>query len=143
MPEEKTANTPKTLAPSATGAAIAVTRAAPGLKGKFDGIAIRVPVVTGSIADITFVAKRKTSAEEINNILRKAAASPRWNGIMKVVDDQIVSSDVIGEPYGAVVDLGFTKVIDGDLVKVLSWYDNEWGYVATLLQHVLKVVATL
>ena len=130
------------IVPSSTGAAIAVTRALPEMQGKFDGIAIRIPIVTGSIADITFVAKRKTSEEEINDIFRQAAASPRWKGILAVTEDQIVSSDIIGEPYGAIVDLQFTKVIDGDLVKVLSWYDNEWGYVATLIKHV-EAVATL
>ncbi|MBM3257287.1 MAG: type I glyceraldehyde-3-phosphate dehydrogenase [Candidatus Liptonbacteria bacterium] len=129
------------IVPSSTGAAIAVTRAIPSLVGKFDGIAMRVPVPTGSIADITFVSKRKTSVEEINNIFREAAKSSRWKGIMKVVEEQIVSSDIVGEPYGAIVDLSFTKVIDGDLVKVLSWYDNEWGYVSTLLKHVQAVAA--
>ncbi|RJP44852.1 type I glyceraldehyde-3-phosphate dehydrogenase, partial [Candidatus Parcubacteria bacterium] len=124
------------ITPSTTGAAIAVTRAIRELGGKFDGIAMRVPVPAGSIADITFVSKRKTSASEINEIFKKAAASPRWRGIMKIVEDQIVSSDVIGEPYGAIVDLNFTKVVDGDLVKVLSWYDNEAGYVSTLVGHV-------
>mgnify|MGYP001598900620 CR=1 FL=1 len=126
------------IVPSTTGAAIAVTRAIPELKGKFDGIAIRVPTVTGSIADITFVAKRKVTAEEINDIFRKAAKDKRWEGVLKVTEDQIVSSDVIGEPYGAIVDLSFTKVIDGNLVKVFSWYDNEAGYVATLLKHAEK-----
>lgn len=126
------------IIPSTTGAAIAVTRAIKELEGKFDGIAMRVPVVTGSLADITFVAKRKTTVEEINEIFKKAAESPRWKGILKVTEDQIVSSDVIGEPYGAIVDLKFTKVIDGDLVKVLSWYDNEWGYVAMLVKHILN-----
>ena len=131
------------IVPSTTGAAIAVTRALPEMQGKFDGIAIRIPIVTGSIADITFVAKRKTSEEEINDIFRQAAASPRWKGILAVTEDQIVSSDIIGEPYGAIVDLKFTKVIDGDLVKVLSWYDNEWGYVATLIKHVGAVAALI
>ncbi len=131
------------IVPSTTGAAIAVTRAIPELEKKFDGIALRVPLVTGSIADITFLAKRKTTAEEINDIFRKAAAEPRWQGILKVSEDQLVSSDIIGEPYGAIVDLGFTKVIDGDLVKVLSWYDNEWGYVSTLVRHVLKIAELL
>ena len=126
------------ISPSTTGAAVAVTRAIKELKGKFDGLAIRVPAVTGSIADITFVSKRKTSVNEINKILKNAAASPRWKGILKVTDEQIVSSDIIGEPHGAIVDLSFTKVIDGDLVKVLSWYDNEAGYVSTLVKHVLE-----
>lgn len=131
------------IVPSTTGAAIAVTRPIPELAGKFDGIAIRVPVAAGSIADITFVAKRKTSEEEINNIFKAAAASPRWKGILAVTEDQIVSSDIIGEPYGAIVDLKFTKVVDGDLVKVLSWYDNEWGYVTTLVRHVEAIAAVL
>jgi glyceraldehyde 3-phosphate dehydrogenase len=131
------------IVPSTTGAAIAVTRALKELEGKFDGVAMRVPVPAGSIADITIVSKRKTSVEEINGILRKAAGEVRWQGIMKVEDNQIVSSDIIGEPYGAVVDLTFTKVIDGDLVKILSWYDNEAGYVATLIRHVLKAAVSI
>ncbi len=131
------------IIPSTTGAAVSVTRAFPDLKGKFDGVALRVPVVTGSLVDLTFLAKRKTTVEEINTILKQAAASPRWQGILKVTEDQIVSSDVIGEPYGAVIDLKFTQVIDGDLVKVFSWYDNEWGYVATLVGHVRKAAAAL
>lgn len=127
--------------PSHTGAAIAVTRAVKSLTGKFDGIAFRTPVVTGSLADITFVAKRKTSVEEINGIFKKAENDPRWKGILKTTEDQVVSSDIIGQPYGAIIDLKFTKVIDGDLVKVLSWYDNEWGYVAMLVRHVLSAIS--
>jgi len=127
------------IVPSTTGAAVAVTRAIPDLAGKFDGIAMRVPVPAGSIADITFVAKRKVTAEEINDIFRKAAKEKRWQGILGVAEDQVVSSDIVGEPYGAIVDLNFTKVIDGDLVKVLSWYDNEWGYVSTLIKHVERI----
>lgn len=123
------------IIPSTTGAAIAVSRVIKELDGKFDGIALRVPMITGSVADITFVSKRKTSIEEINQILKDAVESPRWRGILKTTEDQIVSSDIIGEPYGAIVDLKFTKVIDGDLVKVLSWYDNEWGYVAILVKQ--------
>lgn len=131
------------IVPSTTGAAIAVSRAIKELEGKFDGIAIRVPVITGSIADITFLAKRKTSVEEINKILTEASNAPRWKGILKVTEEQVVSSDIIGEPYGAIVDLKFTKVIDGDLVKILSWYDNEWGYVSTLVRHVQKIAELL
>ena len=129
------------IVPSTTGAAIAVTRAIPELEGKFDGMAIRVPVLTGSIADITFLSKRKVTVEEINNIFREAAESQRWQGILRVTDEQLVSSDIIGMPYGAIVDLNFTKVIDGDLVKVLSWYDNEFGYVSTLVRHVQNVAS--
>lgn len=131
------------IVPHTTGAAIAVTRAFPSLEGKFDGVAMRVPIATGSIADITFLSKRKTSVEEVNDIFRKAASEPRWKGILKVSDDQLVSSDIIGEPYGAIVDLNFTKVIDGDLVKVLSWYDNEFGYVSTLVKHVIEAAKYL
>ncbi|MDP2641325.1 MAG: type I glyceraldehyde-3-phosphate dehydrogenase [Candidatus Yanofskybacteria bacterium] len=131
------------IIPSTTGAAIAVSRVIPELEGKFDGIALRVPVIAGSVADITFLAKRKTSAEEINEILTKAADSPAMRGILKVTSDPIVSSDILGEPYGAIVDLSFTRVVDGDLVKVLSWYDNEWGYGTTLVKHVQAAAQTL
>jgi len=131
------------IIPSTTGAAIAVARALPNLKDKFDGLSFRVPVVAGSIADITFIAKRNTTAAEINDIFKKAAASPRWQGIMAVAEDPIVSSDIIGEPYGAIVDLAFTKVVDGNLVKVLSWYDNEAGYVSTLMRHVERAAKTI
>lgn len=131
------------ISPSFTGAAVSVTRAVKELEGKFDGLAYRVPIVTGSLADFTFVAKRNTSAEEVNEILRNAAASPRWKNVLKVTEDQIVSSDIIGEPYGAIVDLMYTKVVDGNLVKVLSWYDNEAGYVSTLVGHALKVAESL
>ena len=129
--------------PETTGAAISVARAIPDLKGKFDGVSFRVPTIVGSISDITFLAKRKTSVEEINQILADAAATPRWQGILTVTTDQLVSSDIIGEPYGAIVPLDLTKVIDGDLVKVLSWYDNEAGYVSTLIKHVGKVAKIL
>jgi glyceraldehyde 3-phosphate dehydrogenase len=129
--------------PETTGAAISVARAIPELKGKFDGVSFRVPNITGSISDITFLAKRPTSVEEINQILTDAANSPRWQGILKVTTDQLVSSDIIGEPYGAIVPLDLTKVIDGDLVKVLSWYDNEAGYVSTLVKHVEKIAGIL
>lgn len=131
------------IVPSSTGAAIAVTRAVKELGGKFDGIALRVPIITGSIADITFIAKRKTSVKEVNEILTEAANSPKLKEILKVTNEPIVSSDIIGEPYGAIVDLSWTRVIDGDLVKVLSWYDNEMGYVATLVKHVEAVAKTL
>lgn len=129
--------------PSTTGAAIAVTRAIPSLEGKFDGISFRTPNITGSLADITFISKRNVTAAEINDIFKRAAKDPRWQGILKVTEDQLVSSDIIGEPYGAIVDLSFTKVIDGNLVKVLSWYDNEAGYVATLVKHILSAAQSL
>lgn len=131
------------IVPSTTGAAIAVARVHKELENKFDGIALRVPVITGSLTDITFIAKRNTSAEEINEIFKAAAQLDKWKGILKITEDQIVSSDIIGEPYGAIVDLKFTKVVDGNLVKVLSWYDNEWGYVSMLVRHASKVAGSL
>lgn len=123
------------IVPSTTGAASAVTKAIPELDGKFDGIAMRVPVVSGSLVDITFISKKKTSVEEINTVLKDAATSERWRGILGYTEDQIVSSDIIGMPYGSIIDAKLTKVVDGNLVKVLAWYDNEWGYVTTLIKH--------
>jgi len=126
------------LVPSTTGAAIAVTKVVKNLKGIFDGIAIRTPVPTVSLADITFVANRKTSIEEINQILIDAAKKPHWKGVLSVSKEQMVSTDLIGVTTASIVDLNFTKVIGDDLVKVLAWYDNEWGYSATLVEHVIK-----
>lgn len=126
------------IVPTSTGAAIAVTKAYPALAGKFDGISLRVPVPAGSIADITFIAKRPTTREEVNDILRAAAKDPRWAGVFTVTEDELVSSDIIGEPFGSVADLGMTRVVDGNLVKVLAWYDNEMGYTETLVRHVFK-----
>ena len=126
------------IIPSTTGAAISVTTAISELKDKFDGIALRVPVVAGSIADITFIAKRSVTAVEINDILRQASET-RFKGLLTVSDAPFVSSDIIGSPYASIVDSQFTKVVDGNLVKVLAWYDNEAGYVETLLSHVVLV----
>ena len=127
------------IVPSTTGAAESVVEAIPSLSKKFDGIALRVPVACGSIVDFTFLAKRKTTVEEINEIFRKASQTPRWEKVLSVTEDPLVSSDVIANTYGAVVDLSMTRVVDGDLVKVLAWYDNEWGYSATLVEHVVRV----
>ncbi len=126
------------IVPSSTGAAIAVTEVATQLKGKFDGISIRVPVVTGSIVDVTFLAKRQTTAEEVNNILKKAATAARWNGIFDVTEEPLVSHDIIGNRHASIADLAMTRVVGGDLVKVLAWYDNEMGYTYTLVDHVIK-----
>jgi glyceraldehyde 3-phosphate dehydrogenase len=127
------------IVPTSTGAAIAVTKAIPELEGKFDGISMRVPIIAGSIADVTFIAKRETSKEEVNQILKDAALEPRWQGIFAVTEDPIVSSDIIGSLYGSIADLGLTRVVGGNLVKVCAWYDNEMGYTATLIKHVLKI----
>lgn len=126
------------IVPTSTGAAIAVTKAYPSLEGKFDGISLRVPVPSGSIADITFVAKRPTSAKEVNDILRKAAAEPRWQGVFSATDEELVSSDIVGERFASIADLGMTRVVDGTLVKVLAWYDNEAGYTHTLVEHAIQ-----
>ncbi|OHA20291.1 MAG: type I glyceraldehyde-3-phosphate dehydrogenase [Candidatus Taylorbacteria bacterium RIFCSPHIGHO2_01_FULL_45_63] len=126
------------IVPSSTGAAIAVTKAMPTLGNLFDGISIRVPVVVGSIVDVTFVSKKNTTAEEVNKILRGAAAAPRWKGIFTVTDEPIVSSDIKGNPHASIADLFFTRVVGGNLVKVLAWYDNEMGYAYTLVAHVIK-----
>ncbi len=123
---------------SSTGAAIAVTKAFTKLQGLFDGIATRVPVVIGSLVDVTFISKKETSVEEVNNILKKAAADKRWEGVFAITEEELVSSDIIGSPYGSIADLGFTRVVGGNLVKVLAWYDNEIGYCHTLLDHVIK-----
>jgi len=131
------------MVPSSTGAAIAVTEAVPSLIGKFDGIAVRVPVIAGSIADITFISKRNTSVEEVNQILRDASKDPRWEGIFTVTEEPIVSSDIVGTLYGAIADLELTRVVDGNLVKVMSWYDNEMGYTNTLVKHVIKVAENI
>ncbi|MEM5799827.1 MAG: type I glyceraldehyde-3-phosphate dehydrogenase, partial [Candidatus Aenigmatarchaeota archaeon] len=127
------------IIPSTTGAAEATARVLPKMKDKFDGISIRVPVITVSLSDITLITQRPTSVEEINNIFKEEANKERWREVIKIVEEPVVSSDIIGEPYGAIVDLTLTKVVDGDLVKVFSWYDNEWGYCAMLLKHIEKL----
>jgi len=126
------------IIPSTTGAAIATTKALPQLEGKFDGIALRVPVIVGSIADITFISKKDTTVEEVNKILKEAAKDERWRGIFSVVEDPVVSQDMVGNTHAANADLSFTKVVGGNLVKVLSWYDNEIGYTNTLVEHVIR-----
>jgi glyceraldehyde 3-phosphate dehydrogenase len=97
-----------------------------------------VPVAAGSIADITFIAKRATTAEEVNELLRSAARTPRWEGIFATTDEELVSSDIVGRPVASIADLGMTRVVDGNLVKVLAWYDNEIGYTESLVRHVIK-----
>jgi glyceraldehyde 3-phosphate dehydrogenase len=126
------------IIPSSTGAAIATTKAIPDLSGKFDGIAMRVPVIVGSIADITFLASRSTSVEEVNMLLEQAAAEDRWKKVFAVTRDPIVSSDIVGSTYASIADLSMTRVVAHDLVKVLAWYDNEMGYAHALLEHVIK-----
>lgn len=126
------------IVPTSTGAAVSVTKAYPALKGNFDGISLRVPVPAGSIADVTFISKRPTTVEEVNELLRAAAKDARWEGIFKTTDEELVSSDIVGEPCASIADLGMTRVVGGNLVKVLTWYDNEMGYTEALVRHVLK-----
>ncbi|MBL1434547.1 type I glyceraldehyde-3-phosphate dehydrogenase [Candidatus Wolfebacteria bacterium] len=125
------------IVPSSTGAALATTKAYPALEGKFDGIALRVPVVSGSIVDITFIAKKDVTVESVNEVLVAAAHEDRWKGIFTVTNDPLVSTDILGSPFASIVDLEMTRVVDGNLVKVLAWYDNEVGYTNTLVQHVI------
>jgi glyceraldehyde 3-phosphate dehydrogenase len=131
------------IVPSSTGAAIAVTQAFPELTGLFDGISIRVPVPAGSIVDITFIAKRATSAEEVNDIMKKAASSAQWSTLFAVTEEPLVSSDILGESHASIADLAMTRVIGGNLVKVLGWYDNEMSYTHTLVEHVIKTGSTI
>ncbi len=130
---------PNNMAPSSTGAAIAVAKVITELSGKFDGISVRVPVIAGSIADITFISKKNTTVEEVNNILENAAKEAKWTGIFSTTREQLVSHDIIGNPHASIADLSMTRVVDGNLVKVLAWYDNEGGYTHSLIKHVEKV----
>jgi len=131
------------IVPSHTGAAEAVAKVIPAYAGIFTGIAIRVPVITGSLVDFTFLAKRNTSVEEVNDLFKSAAGEDRWEGILAVSEEPLVSSDIAGEEYAAIVDLGFTRVVGGNLVKVLAWYDNEWGYSAMLTRVVVEAGKSL
>jgi glyceraldehyde 3-phosphate dehydrogenase len=127
------------LVPTATGAARATTRALPEYAGRFDGIAVRAPIAVGSIAEITFIASRKTTVDEVNHILTEEADTERYAGVLGVSSDPLVSSDIVGDPRASIVDLELTKVIDGDLVKVMSWYDNEWGYANQMLRQAMAL----
>lgn len=127
--------------PTSTGAAVATTKALPQYEGMFDGVAIRGPVPVGSISDITVLTQRPTSVDEVNQIFEEEAASNRYSGVLGVVKDPIVSSDIVKDSRGAIVDLTMTHVVGGDLVKVMSWYDNEWGYAAQMVREGVHMVA--
>lgn len=127
------------IIPTTTGAAIATTEVIPALKGLFDGRAIRVPTLVGSITDFTLLLKSKTTVEEVNQAFREAADSERWKGIIAVTEEQLVSSDIIGRSESSIVDLSLTQLIDGDFLKVFAWYDNEWGYSNRLVEQVINV----
>jgi glyceraldehyde 3-phosphate dehydrogenase len=122
---------------------MATAKALPHYEGLFDGIAVRGPVAVGSLADIVLVVERETSVEEINQVFVEEAASDRYRGIVGVTDDPIVSSDIIKDPRASIIDLGMTRVVDGDLVKILSWYDNEWGFTNQMVRQVVEIAQAI
>ena len=128
------------LVPTSTGAAKATTRAVPELAGRFDGVAVRAPIPVGSIADIVFVAGRPTEAAEVNEAFIQESASARYAGILGVSRDPLVSADIVGDPRAAVIDLDLTRVVDGTLVKVMAWYDNEWGFTHQMIREARSVL---
>jgi glyceraldehyde 3-phosphate dehydrogenase len=128
------------LVPTSTGAARATTRAVPELAGRFDGIAVRAPIPVGSVADIVFVASRPTTAAEVNEAFRQEAATARYEGILGVSEDPLVSADIVGDARAAVIDLELTRVVDGTLVKVMAWYDNEWGFTHQMIREARSVL---
>lgn len=128
------------LVPTSTGAAIATTKALPQYEGRFDGVAVRAPVPVGSVADIVFVTERETTVDEVNKIFREEAKSDRYRGILGASDDPLVSSDIIGDPRASIVDLEMTQVVGGTLVKVMSWYDNEWGYTNQMVRQAREML---
>jgi glyceraldehyde 3-phosphate dehydrogenase len=127
------------IVPTSTGAAKATALTLPQLKDHFDGISIRVPVVCGSIIDVVAVTKKEVTVDQINNALIKASKSPKYRGIIEVTDEELVSSDIVNTTASAIVDLNFTRVVGGNLIKVLAWYDNEWGYSHRLVEMIYKV----
>lgn len=127
------------IIPTSTGAADAATKVLPALSGKFEGLAIRVPVPVGSLSDFTFLLSRSATVDEINDAFRKAAESQNYKGIIEVTEDPLVSSDIIGNPASAIVDLSLTQVVGGNMVKVVAWYDNEWGYANRLVEEAIMV----
>ncbi len=126
------------IIPTTTGAAIAATETIPKLKGKFDGMAFRVPVIDGSVTDFVFLTKKKVTVDQVNAAFLKAAKTPRFKGILEVTDEPLVSSDIIGNPASAIVNTDLTMVVDGNMVKVVAWYDNEWGYSSRLAEMALQ-----
>ncbi|OGG58379.1 type I glyceraldehyde-3-phosphate dehydrogenase [Candidatus Kaiserbacteria bacterium RIFCSPHIGHO2_01_FULL_56_24] len=131
------------MVPASTGAAKATALAYPQMKDRFDGIAVRVPVPAGSMVDVTFIAKRATTPEEVNAALKAAAASDRWKKVFAVTEEPLVSSDILGLPFGSIADLALTRVVGGNLVKVMAWYDNEMGYAHTLVEHVSEAAKSV
>lgn len=127
------------MSPTTTGAAKATTKVIPELNGLFDGISVRVPIITGSLSDITMLVGKKVTAEEVNSVFLEAKKDPKYKDILDATFEPITSSDIIGSRFSSIVDLSMTRVVDGDLVKVLAWYDNEWGYSNRLVEMALMV----
>lgn len=127
------------IVPTSTGATQAATETIPTLKGKFNGLAIRVPVAVGSLSDFTFLTKRETTVEEVNNLFKNASEQERWQGILETTEEPLVSSDIVGNPHSSIVDLSLTQVVLGNMVKVIAWYDNEYGYANRLVEEALIV----
>jgi len=131
------------IVPTTTGAAKATTETIPALKGIFDGRAIRVPILTGSLTDFTFLVKTPTDVGAINNAFVEASQNVLYKGILSTTDEPLVSSDIVGRSESSIIDLAMTQVVGGDLVKVFAWYDNEWGYANRLMEQVVRVGRTL
>ena len=131
------------IVPTTTGAAIATAKVIPSLVGKFDGLSVRVPTAVVSLSDITAVLKRNTTKEEINEVFKRAAADPFYQGILTVTEEPLVSTDFRGNSHSSIVDLGLTNVVGGNLVKIVAWYDNEWGYSNRLVEIVADVAANI
>ena len=131
------------IVPTTTGAAIATAKVIPSLEGKFDGLSVRVPTPVVSLSDITAVLKRNTTKEEINEVFKRAAADPFYQGILAVTDEPLVSMDFKGNSHSSIVDLSLTNIVDGNLIKVVAWYDNEWGYSNRLVEIVADVAVNI
>jgi glyceraldehyde 3-phosphate dehydrogenase len=127
------------IIPTTTGAAISATQAIPELKGKFDGLAFRVPTPIGSLSDFTILLQKNATKEEINQAFISAANEPKYKGILEVTSEPIVLTDIVGNPASSIVDLSLTQVLDGNFVKVVAWYDNEYGYAQRLVEEVIMV----
>jgi glyceraldehyde 3-phosphate dehydrogenase len=136
-------NAAENIVPTSTGAATAAAKAFPALKGKFDGLSIRVPTPVVSLSDFTFVTSRDVTIEEVNAALSAATKEPRFEGILDTTSEPLVSSDFIGNPNSGIVDLALTNVVGGNLLKVVAWYDNEWGYSNRLVENVINVAKTI
>ena len=127
------------IVPTTTGAAIATTKALPDFEGRFDGVAVRVPIPVGSISDLTFVIEKSATVTEINQILEEEANTERYKDVVATTYEPIVSSDIVKSPYASTIDLSMTRIVDGDLLKIMTWYDNEWGFTNQMIRQILEI----